>query len=128
MNTLSAYQASVGHSLETASVEELMVKLYEGMITKIMQAKERFDSGENVRFKECIVRAMRIADALSDNLNMEEGGETAKNLERLYSFVISELSETLRIDTPHQKLDDVIKILDILLNSWKEMAKRNSHA
>lgn len=126
MATLSAYQQTMGNQLETASVEELMVKLYEGMITKIMQAKERFDQGEKTRYKECLVRAMRIADALADNLNLEEGGETAKNLERLYSFVISELSESLRDEAPHQKLDGVQSVLEILLNSWKEMAQRNN--
>ena len=119
----SSYQQSMSDKITSSSPEELIVMLYDGMVSKIRQAKERFEAGQEVRAKESVIKAMKIADALMENLNFEEGGETAKNLEKLYYFVIHELAEANRANQPQPKLENALRVIEPLHEGWKALAK-----
>ncbi len=101
-----------------------MVMLYEGMVTRIKQAKERFGAGQKVKAHESAIRAMKIADALMENLNMEEGGAVADNLEKIYFFIISQLSKSIRSDDPSPYWDSVLKVLGPLVEGWQRLAEK----
>lgn len=121
-----SYQKTMAERIATSKIETLMVMLYEGMITKIKQARERFDSGQNFRAKEAITRAMRIADALMENINLDEGGETAQNLEKLYYYIISELASANRETSPETHLDNALRVTEILHQGWKDLESKTS--
>lgn len=124
MYNLNGYQNIIQNKITSAKHETLMVMLYDGMITRLKQAKERIDSGLEVKAKDCIIRAMRIADALMDSLNMDEGGNVATDLERLYYFVISELSQANKGIDANLHIDNALKILEVLLDGWKQLEER----
>lgn len=107
-----------------ARPEDLIIMLYEGMITKTLQAKERFMAGQTIRAQESTINAMRIADALMENVNLEQGGETAKNLESLYLFIVTEFSKANRSKEPIPHLENCIRVLEPLLQSWKDLKAR----
>lgn len=127
MYHLNGYQNIIQNKITSAKHETLMVMLYDGMITRLKQAKERIESGYEVKAKDCIIRAMRIADALMDSLNMEEGGTTASDLERLYYFIISELSMASKGINANSHIDNALKILEVLLDGWKQLEERVLH-
>lgn len=126
MNHYGHYQKTLSEKINISRPETLVVMLYEGMITKIAQARERIELGQTVKSKECIIRAMKIADALMEHLNLEEGGEVAQQLEKLYYFIISELAQANRDLEPLIHLDNARKVIDTLLAGWKSLEKRAS--
>lgn len=127
MNPLvSSYQNTIVTSVSSNKPETLMVMIFEGMINKVKQAEELHASGNLAAARASIVRAMKIADALQESLNFEEGGEAAKNLERLYDYILSELAIANRSDNPIIPLKHVICILEPLLSSFKQMQAQHA--
>lgn len=126
MEYVNSYRKNMEGSIQGARPEQLMVMLYEGMIARIRQSQERFQVGQKIRAKEAATRAMKIADALMENLNMEEGGEAAKNLENLYFFIISELSKSCRTEDPLPHLDNSLRVIQTLYDGWKQLSERTA--
>lgn len=124
MHQYSSYKKSISEQFHQDSTETLMVKLYEGMISRIKQSRERFEAGHNVQAKELIIKSMRIAEALMENINFEDGGQTAQNLEKLYFYIISELSTATREEKPIPALDRAQQILEILLKGWQGLEEK----
>ncbi|MBF0492326.1 MAG: flagellar export chaperone FliS [Deltaproteobacteria bacterium] len=125
MEYLASYQNVLRDRILSAKPEMLMVMLYEGMITRVKQAQEYFRTAQTIRCKEAAIKAMNIASALMDHLNLEEGGEPAKNLERLYAYIVSELVQSTRVSDPSKHFLNVLSVLSPLHESWQKLAERN---
>jgi len=52
------------------------------------------------------------------SLNHEVGGQVAKDLERLYNFMVSQLFKA-NVENTHEPLIAVQKNLETLLDGWK---------
>lgn len=126
MEHFESYRKTMTDKIVNARPEDLMVMLYDAMITRMKQAQDRFQAGQTVRAKESTVRAMKIADALMENLNLEEGGETAQNLEKLYYFIINELSIACRGEDPVAHLDNALKVMQTLHEGWRGLAEKST--
>lgn len=124
MNNFNSYQKTMAERISLSKPETLMVMLYDGMITRLKQAKERFGAKQELKAKEAITRVMRIADALMDNLNHEDGGETAAKLEQLYFYVITELAQANREKEPMSHIENACRVLEILQQSWKQLEEK----
>lgn len=120
------YKKTMAEQLVDKTPEQLMILLYDGMLTKLKQAKERFTAKQTIPAKECVIRAMKITHALMDNLNMDEGGNTAKNLEQLYYYIIFELSQANNADDdPITHIDNAIRVVQTLGDAWKQLEKKS---
>lgn len=124
MNGLNPYSKVLSDRYDRASPAELVALLHDGIITRMRQAKERFQFAQHHLAKEALVRSMRIADVLMDHLNTTDGGEVANNLEQLYFFVIQQLSAALKKNEAGEELDNIVRVLEPLRDSWNELAKR----
>ncbi|MBI4239322.1 MAG: flagellar export chaperone FliS [Deltaproteobacteria bacterium] len=118
------YKDTMAERILSARPEQLLAMLYEGMITKIKQAGERFQAKQDIPARESLIRAMRIADTLMDHLDLEHGGEAAKNLEQLYAFVVSSLSKASLEDDPEPHLNHALRTLEPLYRAWQQLAER----
>ncbi|KAF0121547.1 MAG: flagellar protein FliS [bacterium] len=58
---------------------------------------------------------------LSSSLNMD-GGEIAKNLGRLYDYILDRLLYANLRNDPRE-FDDMERVLEVLRNAWKEMER-----
>lgn len=67
-------------------------------------------------------KAQRIVMELMSCLDMDKGGEIAKNLLALYSYVLNELVEA-NVGDKIEPIDRCIKILCELRESWVEVEK-----
>ena len=115
MTGIAAYKEN---SVTTQSRGRLIVMLYDGAIKFLRQAIDAIgqdDGGEKGKF---IVKAMAIVDELDGCLNMEAGGDIAKNLRSLYAFIRNHLLQA-NLDRDADALRDVIKILEELNEGWK---------
>ena len=56
------------------------------------------------------------------SLNKEEGGEIAINLEFIYLWAMNKITEA-RLTKSHEKIDDVIKVLMPIYESWQSIKR-----
>ncbi len=128
MNNFNSYQKTMSERISQSKPETLMVMLYDGMITRLKQAKERLGANQALKAKEAITRVMRIADALMDNINHEDGGETAAKLEQLYFYVIAELAKASREKDPLPHINNAERVLEVLQEGFKKLEEKVIHA
>lgn len=92
----TADQRYLETSIATASKEDLIVKIFDALIIASQQAHEKLlnERHDIEGIHKALLRAQRACCLLMGSLNMEIGGELAKNLFRVYEFWHHELVMT----------------------------------
>jgi flagellar protein FliS len=110
-------------AVQTSSPTKLVVILYEGAIRFLRESVTAIASKDLDRKRHSIDRAVAIVQHLQSTLDMDRGLEVAANLGRLYSYITSRILEgSAKLETA--PLEEAIKLLDILLAGWEELAKK----
>jgi len=111
--------------VNTSNELKLVVMLYEGAIRFLTQARSSIESKNLVGKATGVDRALAVLGELQSTLRLEEGGEIAGSLNRLYTYMTERIIESsTRLDA--RPLDEVIKLLRILHSAWAEVAKKGS--
>ena len=110
-------------SIETASPEELVVRMYEGAIRQARTAREAHLAGKIAERGKALSRALAIVGELRGALDLERGGEIARNLRGLYGFVWDRLLEA-NLSGRVEAVDEAVDVLERLLGAWQEIASR----
>ena len=89
----SADQKYLETSIATASKEDLIVKIFDILVLASTQALEKLhnDRSDIEGIHKALLRAQRALCLLMGSLDMEVGGEVARNLFRVYEFWHHEL-------------------------------------
>jgi flagellar protein FliS len=111
------YQRS---QVETSSPVRLVVMLYDGAIRFLSHARERMAEGKLEERHSNLIKAQNIIAELLSSLDIEQGGDVALNLKRVYTFMLQQLVEANLYDKM-QPIDDVIRLLRELRESWIEI-------
>lgn len=123
---VSPWQSYRQVSAQTASPGQLVLLLYDGAIRFLEQARLGFSKEDPKEFNETInnniQRAQAIIAEMDQALNMEEGGEFAATMRRLYLYMDTRLQES-NVRKSEAGLLDVIKRLTILRDAWAEMLR-----
>ena len=98
--------------------------LYDGAIKNASFAVEHMKSGEIEKVHNCLIKAKNIVTELMATLNMEKGGDVAKNLQSLYSYMFSQLIEA-NMEKKTQPIVVVIELLKELRVAWVEINKKS---
>lgn len=117
-----AYQrVGLETTLDSADPHRLVDLLFEGLIQAVVQARGALARGDIAVKGEQIGKAVRIIDeGLKPALNLEQGGELARNLRDLYEFCVLRLTHAnLRNDDA--ALADVLRVLEPLAQGWKQI-------
>ena len=105
----------------TASPARLVVLLFEHAHSNLLRARRAVQSGN---LEERVAAVGKARDAIMEllvTLNMEQGGEIAKNLRSLYSFILTELSDVAR-RPDGARLEVVIRIVSELHTAFATVA------
>ncbi|MBN1625119.1 MAG: flagellar export chaperone FliS [Deltaproteobacteria bacterium] len=108
-------------SIETAGKLDLVIMCYEKAIQLLMQAKNHFEMNEIEKKARKMQKALDILNELQSCLNMEKGGQIAKNLDAIYAY----LTRRLLLGDIKKDLDafnESIRILSELKEAWDEIA------
>jgi flagellar protein FliS len=105
-------------SVETAGKLELVIMCYDKAILSINQAKGHLRDGEIIKKVEKLQNALDIISQLQSSLNFEKGGEIAKSLDSLYSYVTKRLM-LADIQKAYDIFDECANILTELKGSWE---------
>lgn len=116
-------------SAHTASPGQLVLMLYDGAIRFLEKSLSGFDMDDPVDYNQTInnnlLRAQSIISELSSTLNMDQGGQLAHTLRRLYSYMDDRLTESNLRKTP-EGIRDTISRLTVLRDAWQEMLQRRT--
>ena len=116
----TAYQHS--HVVHADPVQ-LIVLLYDGALSRLAQARQRFQGGDRLQAELAVTKAQAIVNELRNTLNREEGGEIAENLHRLYLY-IHDLLVACLLDHKPEPLTEASALLEELRVAWAEIARQ----
>jgi flagellar protein FliS len=99
--------------------------LYDGAIKFVLEAREAIDRHDIRARANAVSRALDIVAELQNTLNVQEGGDVARELDRLYTYMSSRLLEvTAHSDTA--AADEVVKLLRTLREAWSQIAAQGT--
>ncbi|MBY0404966.1 MAG: flagellar export chaperone FliS [Cyanobacteria bacterium] len=105
--------------IETASQEELLILLFEGAIRFLNIAKVAHSEKNIEKYHNNLLKAQRILTEFMSSLDMELGGEIAKNLFNLYEYLHYQLVQA-NIKKDVTMIDEVLNHLRQLKGTWEE--------
>ena len=106
-NYQNAYKKA---SVNTLDQNKLIIMLYDGAIKNASFAVEHMKSGQIEKVHDCLIKTKNIVTELMATLNMDRGGDIAKNLQSLYSYMFSQLIEA----NMSKNSEPVIVVIDLL--------------
>lgn len=111
--------------ISTATQGRLIVMLYEGAIKFLKIAQENMTPKKYEIVNTNIQKAQDIISELMTSLNMDQGGDIAKNLLSLYVYFKKRLLEA-NMKKDAAILDEVIVLLTQLCDAWEQIAASDS--
>lgn len=112
-------------SIRTAGRGQLLIMLYEGALQNVKKATVSIENKNYSVKGMAIGKAHDIINELLNTLDFNIGGDIAKDLERLYNFIIEQLIQA-NAENSKEKLESVSKILETLLSGWKEAVQQSA--
>ena len=110
--------------VNTTTQEEVIILLFEAAIKYLKQAKEKIKEKNYAEKGLLISRTLDIISELDGSLNIEKGGDIARNLHNLYVYCQSRLlvaNLKLKCDI----IDEVIHILKQIGSAFAEIVQKN---
>ena len=96
----------------------IVVLLYEAAIKFLKQSLIEMEAGRFAEKGQRINKAVDVICELRNSLDMNAGGDIAKNLESLYDFMVRHLICVDKVEQA-QRIREVIAILQDLNEAWK---------
>jgi len=117
-------QVDLHSRLAGATPHQLITMLFEGAHSAIVRARLYFENGNIAKRGEMISKAINIIDnGLRSALDHEKGGEIARDLEALYSYMSRTLLQA-NLNNDPSSLAHVDEILMNIAETWKEIESR----
>ena len=118
------YQAQ---SVLSASAGQLILMLYDGALRFLGHARDALELPETTPkrieiINTNIIKAQNIIAELQSCLNLEAGGDHAKNLDRLYDYYLRRLLEA-NLKKQLNPLLEVERLVRTLRDGWAEMLR-----
>ena len=109
--------------IDTTPKEQILLMLYDGTVRFLHQAKAGFAEKDIEKIHNNLIKVQNIITEFEATLDMETGGEFAKNLYSLYEFMSRQLT-IANIRKDEAALEIVIKHMTELRDTWREAVKR----
>ena len=114
------YNAYKKQSIETVSQQQLVVLLYEGMIKFIKRAIIAVDKKDFEGVHVNLSKTNNILLELISGLNMEQGGEIAYNLKRLYVYSYERLTHA-NLKKDKAIMEEILNVISPLTEAWRDV-------
>ncbi len=120
LNAVGEYQAADKSAIAYADPHELILRLLNGAVERISQARGAIARGETAAKAEMISKAVMIVGGLEGCVNHQAGGELAENLSALYQYMSIRLAEA-NIHDDIAKLNEVTDLLLEIRSAWAQI-------
>ncbi|RMG44894.1 MAG: flagellar export chaperone FliS [Candidatus Dadabacteria bacterium] len=116
-NAHSAYQTV---QITTTDRGRLLLMMYEGAIKFLRQANAGLEENDIAKFCRFLSKAQAIIAELMNTLDFEKGGSIARDLDRLYDFMLFYLTEA-NLHRDSKRINKVIALIDTIYSAYKEI-------
>lgn len=106
--------------VETASQGKLIVMLFNGAIQRAEEARRQIEKGRIDGVHNNLVRAQEIVAELRTALDMQAGGEVARNLNRIYEY-FQHLLIKANIQKKTPPIEECVTLMTDMRNTWQEL-------
>lgn len=123
MMMLNAHAASNKYAatqVNTSKPIDLVIMLYDGAVENLKKAINCMESRDVAEKGEYISKSTAIIDELNASLNLEAGGEIALNLQGLYLYMNTTITNA-NIRNDVNKLNHVIDLLEDIRSAWVQI-------
>ena len=112
-----AYQKA---AVNTVDQRKLILMLYDGAIKFLTHAVEKMQKNEVYEAHTNLIRGKSIIAELLSSLNLENGGDIARNLQRLYAYMFNELIDA-NLNKDPERVQRVVRLLKELRTAWLDL-------
>lgn len=120
MGSAKGTQAYQSNEVGTSTQGKLILMMYDGAIRFVHMAMDALDQNDIARKGTYIQKSRDIINELMVALDTDRGGEVTRNLERLYQFVLRQLT-LANIKNDKQALNTVLRVLTPLREGWGQV-------
>jgi flagellar protein FliS len=120
-NAHNAYQTV---QVTTVDRGRLLLMMYEGAIKFLKQAKQGVEANDIPKFARFLSKGQAIIAELMNTLDFEKGGQIAKDLDRLYDFMLFYLTEANLYRDP-KRIQKTIDLIETIYGAYKEIIEGN---
>ncbi len=117
---LDQYQSADNSSIEFSDPHELILRLMNGAIERIAQAKGAVQHGAVKQKGELIGKAISIIGGLDACLDHSHDGDLSSNLSALYEYMILTLTQA-NISDDIAKLNEASGLLSQIKSAWEQI-------
>ncbi|GAB4265958.1 flagellar export chaperone FliS [Deferrisoma sp.] len=104
----------------TTSQQKLIVMAYDGVLRFLNQGIEHIEKREIEAKHEKLTKARAVIQELASTLNLEAGGEIARNLWNLYMFFMQKITEANLTNDP-EPVRGILPAIRELRDAWAEL-------
>jgi len=120
---LAAYQSAGTHGgVAAADPHGLVLLLLNGALERISKARGCIINQVYSEKAQLIHRSVAIVDELRNSLNLQAGGDVAKNLDRLYDYVCRLLLHA-SMQNDIKALEEASRLLSQVRDGWDSIPK-----
>ncbi len=116
-------QVKTTSAVVTSDGYRLVQLLLEGALDRLAMAKGHMERGELAEKGERLGRVLDILTQLRGSLDMERGGEIARNLRDLYDYMEAVLIRA-NLDNSSERLDEICDLLREIKTGWDDVGPR----
>jgi flagellar secretion chaperone FliS len=120
MNPYKANNAYVSNEVMTASPNKLLLMLYDGAIKNLKLSEMAMKEKNIEKANLYIQKTQNIIAEFMSTLNFNEGGEIAKGLQQLYSYMFTTLIQA-NLQKDLQKILEVRGYMEELRETWAQI-------
>ncbi len=119
-----AYRAA---EVETLSQRDLIVKMYQATERFLRQAQAGMGAEDHHAAHVGCTKAKNIVLELFATLNLEQGGDIAKQLRELYLFFITRITESNLRKEP-ALIEEILPLISTLREAWEQIPAEFANA
>jgi flagellar protein FliS len=119
---MTQYDAYRKTTIDTSDNVRIVSLLFDGAVNFLKIARTKMEQNDIAGRGIYLGKTTAIVSALLKALNMEEGGEVAETLRRLYDFVLDRLLKA-NLKNDIKSLEEAEQVLENIRSGWKEMER-----
>ena len=127
LKAVNQYQSADNSSIAYADPHELILRLMNGAIERIAQARGAMEHGNLSQKGEYLGKAISIIGGLDGCLDHSQEGNLSTNLADLYHYMIVSLTQA-NIEGDIVKLNEISELLLEIKSAWEQIPEQERQA
>ena len=116
------FESYLESQVYAASPVRLVTILYRAALDSLETARGQLAAGDIRKRAEATTRASNVVAELTQSLNLEEGGEIARNLLHLYDYLLYRIHQA-NMNSDERAYEECIQLLSTLLDGWQSIGE-----